>query len=158
MRRSDGTPRILGLPEHVPERDRARRDARLGRVTKRVRGTARSHRRPGTRPPSERSAGRRRSADETRPSQIEATAEVVEEIVEEHPVVAAEETQRVARTTHPRHRVKAGSLLAARAETEYVYVAQDMRRIAVVSGLLVATLITTWLLIVVLRVIPLPFY
>ena len=39
-----------------------------------------------------------------------------------------------------------------------MYVAQDMRRIAVVAALLFGILFALWLLIVVLRVIPLPFY
>ena len=64
----------------------------------------------------------------------------------------------MARATGPRHRVKAGSLLAARAATEYVYVSQDMRRILFVSGILFGTLIVLWLLIVVMRVLPLSFY
>ena len=60
--------------------------------------------------------------------------------------------------THPRHRVKAGSLLAARAATEYVYVAKDMRRILLVASLLIAVMLVLWLLLVVMRVVPLPFY
>ena len=55
-------------------------------------------------------------------------------------------------------RTKPGSLLAARAANEYVYVAQDMRRILVVAAALFGTLIILWLLIVVMKVIPLPFY
>lgn len=49
-------------------------------------------------------------------------------------------------------------MLAARAATEYLYVAQDMRRILAVAGALFATLVVLWLLIVVLRVVALPFY
>ena len=64
----------------------------------------------------------------------------------------------MARATGPRHRIKAGSLLAARAATEYVYVSQDMRRILIVSAILFGTLIVLWLLIVVMRVLPLSFY
>lgn len=65
---------------------------------------------------------------------------------------------RGSRAGRAHHRVKAGSLLAARAATEYVYVAQDLKRITVVGTLLVGALIVLWLLIVVLRVIELPFY
>ena len=36
--------------------------------------------------------------------------------------------------------------------------AQDMRRIAVVAALLFGILFVLWLLLVVMRVIPLPFY
>ena len=60
------------------------------------------------------------------------------------------------RTTH--HRIKPGSILAARAATEYVYVAQDFRRIVLVAGVLIGFLFALWVLVVVLRVIPLPFY
>jgi hypothetical protein len=49
-------------------------------------------------------------------------------------------------------------VLAAKAATEYVYVAQDLRRILVVAALLFGILFAAWLIIVVLRVIPLPFY
>ena len=128
-------------------------------MTKRVRGSTRSRHRPGTRPPTERTGPRiRRERVVAPPSQLEAAEEVAEDIVEERPAAAAQELERAARATHPRHRVKAGSLLAARAATEYVYVAQDMRRILVVSSLLFATLIVLWLLVVVFRVIELPFY
>ncbi|HUP22623.1 MAG TPA: hypothetical protein VNB06_06750 [Thermoanaerobaculia bacterium] len=128
-------------------------------MTKRVRGTPRSRRRPGARPPTERSGPRvRRAPAVSPPSQPEAAQEIAEEVVDERPAAAAEELHRTARATQSRHRVKAGSLLAARAATEYVYVSQDMRRILVVSGVLLATLIVLWLLVVVLRVIELPFY
>ncbi len=49
-------------------------------------------------------------------------------------------------------------MLAARAATEYVYVSQDMRRILLVASGLIGILFALWLLVVVLRVIPLPFY
>jgi hypothetical protein len=58
----------------------------------------------------------------------------------------------------PRHRPKPGSLLAERAANEYVYVAQDMRRILIVAAALTLILFALWLLIVVMRVIELPFY
>jgi hypothetical protein len=56
------------------------------------------------------------------------------------------------------HKIKAGSLLAARAANEYVYVSQDMRRILLVAGGLIGLLFALWLLFVVLKVIALPFY
>ena len=42
-------------------------------------------------------------------------------------------------------RVKPNSLLAARAAEEYVYVAQDLRRIALVAVLLFGLLIAAWI-------------
>jgi hypothetical protein len=123
-------------------------------MSKRVRGPVRTSR-PGTRTASERAAARRRPQ-----SQLEAAELIAEDIVEEHPAEAAEELDRVARNVPARAgvRTKPGSLLAARAATEYVYVAMDMRRILIVAAALFGTLIVLWLLIVVMKVIPLPFY
>lgn len=125
-------------------------------MSKRVRGSSRSSRRQGARPATDRS---------TRPvekvSQLEAAEIVAEDIIEERPVEAAAEletVERAERVVHPRTRTKPGSLLAARAASEYIYVAQDMRRIAVVAFLLFGAMIVLWLLIVVFKVIPLPFY
>jgi hypothetical protein len=127
-------------------------------VTKKVRGTGGRHRRPGTRPPSERTGAKRRPSVETRTSQLEVAEEVAELIVEDRPAEAANELQRTARTARQHQRVKAGSLLAARAATEYVYVAKDMRRILLVAVLLVGVMLVLWLMLVVLKVVPLPFY
>jgi hypothetical protein len=83
---------------------------------------------------------------------------VAQEPEEETPAEAAIETNEAPRSGLSRRRTKAGGLLAARAATEYLYVAQDMRRILAVAGGLFATLVVLWLLIVVLRVIPVGFY
>jgi hypothetical protein len=129
-------------------------------VSKRTRGSARTqHHRPGTRPASARSpAARQREAAVAPASQLEAAPVIAEDIAEERPAAARAELERVARATGPRHRIKAGSLLAARAATEYLYVAKDMRRIVVVAALVFGTLILLWALIVVMRVLPLAFY
>ena len=126
-------------------------------MPKRVRGPVRTQRRPGTRPASERTASARRRP---RPSQLEAAEVIAEDVVEDRPATAADELERVARTVPTRAgmRVKPGSLLAAKAATEYVYVALDMRRILMVAGALFGTLVLLWLLLVVMRVIALPFY
>jgi hypothetical protein len=127
-------------------------------VSKRVRGPIHTHRRPGARPPSERGTVRRRELIEG-PSQLEVAEVVAEDVVEHRPAAAAAELERAARpTVRVHHKIKAGSVLAARAATEYVYVSQDMRRIVVVAGVLVALLFVLWLLLVVMRVIALPFY
>jgi hypothetical protein len=127
-------------------------------MTKKVRGTGRQHRRPGARPATDRAATpRRRITPIERPSQLEAAEEAAEDIVEERPAAAANVLEANARS-HPRHRVKAGSLLATRAATEYVYVAKDMRRILFVAALLFAIMLVLWVLLVVMRVVPLPFY
>jgi hypothetical protein len=83
---------------------------------------------------------------------------IAEDIIEEHPAEAAAELEKAERSLPMRARMKPGSILAAKAATEYVYVAQDMRRILVVAGALFATMFILWALLVVMRVIPLPFY
>lgn len=139
-------------------------------MSKRTRGTARTpHRRPGTRPTTSRPASRRRDPtirteldealliDET--LEIEALAAgTTDKPAPPQPAADTPATTRSTRAGRAHHRVKAGSLLATRAATEYVYVAQDLKRISVVGALIVGALIVLWLLIVVLRVIPLPFY
>jgi len=131
-------------------------------VSKRVRGTVRPHRRPGARPPSERVPGQRRAPPAAAQSQLE-VAEVVEVVAEEaadqRPAPARAEVERAApKGTRVHHKIKAGSILAARAATEYVYVPQDIRRIVLVAASLIAVLFLLWFLIVVAKVIPLPFY
>jgi hypothetical protein len=49
-----------------------------------------------------------------------------------------------------RTKIKPNSLLAARAETEYLYVGKDLRRIAVVGVSLFGVLIGLWILLVVI--------
>jgi hypothetical protein len=139
-------------------------------VSKRTRGSSRSqHRRPGARPATARTSAPRQRADAaSRPTTSTASATstapppasdtpapAAEAILDERPGTLRSTGTRAA---HPRHRVKAGSLLATRAETEYVYVVQDLKRITVVGVLLFGALLALWLLIVVVRVIPLPFY
>ena len=62
---------------------------------------------------------------------------------------AANATSTVARTparsTPGRVKVKPDSLLAARAQDEYAYVAKDLRQIAVTAAGMFATLIVLWL-------------
>jgi len=84
---------------------------------------------------------------------------MADQIVEQRPAPVRPSGERAVRTgTRIHHKIKAGSVLATRAATEYVYVAQDMRRITLVAGGLIAVLFVLWLLIVVAKVIPLPFY
>ncbi len=121
-----------------------------------MRSSSRSARRSGSRP--DRNATRRRAPLAQPTSQLAAAEIIAEDVVENEPAEAASELREVARTVTPRQRAKASGLLAAKAATEYLYVAQDMRRILGVAGALFATLVVLWLLIVALRVIPLPFY
>ena len=95
-----------------------------------------------------------------RESQLEGEEIFGEDIVVDQPAETLATLERAAPRagTRVHHKVKAGSLLAARAATEYVYVAQDMRRILLVAGALIGLLFALWLLIVVFQVIALPFY
>jgi hypothetical protein len=121
-------------------------------MSKRVRGPVRTQRRPGARPPTQGTARR------AQPSQLVAAEHIAEDMIEEHPAEAVAELERAERSLPLRARMKPGSILAAKAATEYVYVAQDMRRILFVAALLFGTLIILWAALVVMRVIALPFY
>jgi hypothetical protein len=103
---------------------------------------------------------RQRAPRTSRENDLEIAQVAAEDLVENQPEEARATLARPAPRagTRVHHKVKAGSLLAARAATEYVYVSQDMRRILLVAGGLIGLLFAFWLLIVVLRVIPLPFY
>jgi hypothetical protein len=90
-------------------------------------------------------------------SQLETAEIVAADIEERRPSEAAAVLADNARI-HSRSRVKPGSLLAAKAATEYVYVAKDMRRILIVAALLAAVMLVLWFLLVLEKVIPLPFY
>lgn len=81
--------------------------------------------------------------------------------MDEGPAEAAEDLERAARAARARQarsRIKPNSLLAARAANEYVYVAQDIRRIVLVTAGLFGLMLALFVLIVVMKVIPLPFY
>ena len=84
---------------------------------------------------------------------------VVEDVVEQMPAERRTEPERATRSgTRVHHKIKAGSILAGRAATEYVYVAQDIRKIVLVATSLIAVMFVLWFLIVVAKVIHLPFY
>jgi hypothetical protein len=135
-------------------------------MSKRTRGSARAHRRPGARPPISRAAGVRparpsattTAADRSPAAPLEVAPEIAEAGVDHRAEPAATRARPLAASAHVRPRAKPGSLLAARAANEYVYVAQDIRRIVVVAGLLFAAMIVAWLLLVVLKAIPLGLY
>ena len=88
------------------------------------------------------------------PSQLDAAADAADDVVDGRPADAADELRRARRSTEARNRSRPSDLLAARAATEYVYVAQDLRRIVAVAVLLFGTMFVLWILISVLRVIP----
>ncbi len=122
-------------------------------MSKRVRGPVRTHRRPAGRP-----SGTPPRRQAIVPSQLVAAEVIADDVIEGRPSEAATELEQVARSTPARARTRPGSLLAVRAASEYVYVAQDMRRILIVAAALFGTLIVLWLLLVILRIVALPFY
>ena len=119
-------------------------------MSKRTRGTTR---RRGNRAPAPRAPSRATRAAVRPASQLEAAAEIADDVVDDRLATAAEELERTARSVPGRARTKPGSLLATRAANEYVYVIEDVRRIVVVTAGLFAVMLVLWLLIVVARVI-----
>lgn len=74
-----------------------------------------------------------------RPSQLASSVA----IADERPRATVADT--VARRVPGRAKIKANSVLAARAAEEYLYVGPDLRRIVIVGAGLFATLIVLWL-------------
>ncbi len=125
-------------------------------MSKRTRGRP-VQRRPGTRPAAARATGPRLSAPAPRPSDEPSEVRGVADAVPPRRtlVTAGAGTVPPARSIHHRARAKPGSILAERAATEYVYVAQDLRRIAVVAALLIGILLLLWIVLVVMGASPL---
>jgi hypothetical protein len=130
-------------------------------LAKRTRGTGRTATtrdtaRPGTFKPAARSGGARQP---TRPggqpaSQLDLAVDAADDVANSRPSSAASDLRRAGRASPGRGPApRPSSLLAARAATEYVYVAQDVRRIVAVGLLLFAIMLVLWILIVVARVI-----
>lgn len=112
-------------------------------MSKRTRGS----RRPPANRQGQRGRTDRRQAARP-PSQLEAAEVAAEDIVEGRPAAAANELERAAATA-PRARgsTRPNTLLATRAAEEYVYVAQDLRRIGLVALLLFGLLFGLWIAI-----------
>jgi len=130
-------------------------------MAKRTRGSARpAHRKPGARPAGTRSQPRPASpsapappADQQGATETLAAATAADVATEPGTPAAPARS-----TGHVRPRAKPGSILAARSATEYAYVAQDLKRIAILTASLFAILFGLWLIVVVWKLIPLPFY
>lgn len=126
-------------------------------MSKRTRGAATrtTQRRPGqrpagARPPTARSAD---SPTPRPPSQLLAAEGIADEIVEGRPDRATAQLGAVARSTPSRSRAKPSGLLAAKAATEYVYVAQDLRRILMVAALVFGIMLVLWILLEVMHIV-----
>lgn len=129
-------------------------------MAKRSRGTSR----PGRRRAAARQAARPYAgapAPTVRPSTLsreeeERAAELEAQIVaEERAGEAARDRLRDRGRQAPepagRGRQREGSLLAARAADEYVYVARDVRRIVQIGGSMVGAMLVLWVIIEVIR-------
>lgn len=123
-------------------------------MAKRTRVTRAATHRPGTRPTTAKSpATVRREPLAARPiSAPLAPAQPLPSALEgaalvQTSAVAASDTG-ILRSTPGRIKVKPNSLLATRAETEYVYVGQDLRRIVLVGAALFGVLIVLWIVLV----------
>lgn len=110
-------------------------------MSKRTRG--------GRRSAANRASQRGRPANRpVRPvSQLEAAEIAAEDIVEGRPAAAANEIERAAASQPRGARARPNTLLATRAAEEYIYVAQDLRRIALVAVLLFGILFGLWIAI-----------
>lgn len=88
----------------------------------------------------------------TRPDAVQLPVETIEGPGRETAVPAR---RAVTPSAHPRARAKPGSLLAARAANEYVYVSRDLRKILAVAAVLFAILVGLWAVLVLMGVSPL---
>lgn len=125
-------------------------------MSKRTRGAATrtAQRRPGQRPAGNRPPPARVVGPTSRPpSQLLPAEEIAEDLVEGRPDRAAAELRSVAQSTPSRARTKTSGLLAAKAATEYVYVAQDLRRILMVATLVFGIMLLLWILLEVVRIV-----
>jgi hypothetical protein len=123
-------------------------------VAKRTRGARPNRSRSAASRPPVAQTSDPRPVDPLTVSQLDAATQIAEDVVASRPAAAAREVRNVARSTPARQRAAPSGLLAARAAQEYVYVAQDVRRIVAVVLALLGVMIVLWLLIVVARVVP----
>ncbi len=138
---------------------RALEDLQL--VAKRTRGvTPTSAYRPGQAPVKKRLAATSSPRPGSQPAAIPGAAprqsdlDAAIVLADASPAAGASASPRAPVVSHQRGHIKMkpNSLLAARASQEYVYVGEDLRHIAVVAGVLSASLILLWLVVVVLNV------
>jgi hypothetical protein len=116
--------------------------------------------RPGARPATSRPGGPRPSTPravsaplapaQPMQSQVDAAALIRTDRGMTGATEAVADGGAIARSTPGRVKVKPNSLLAAKAATEYVYVGQDLRRIAIVGASLFGILLLLWIVLVVL--------
>jgi hypothetical protein len=123
-------------------------------VAKRTRGTKTAPHRPGTRPATRGTAAPRREGLPA-PRPVSAPLAPAQPLASEVQASALVETAGqssggILRSTPGRIKLKPNSLLASRATTEYVYVGQDLRRIALVGVGLFIILFSLWIVLVVL--------
>ena len=126
-------------------------------MSKRTRGSRRAQQRragnrPGGRPGRARDQRAIGGRQEYASSDLAVAPEIAEDTVAGRADSAVDE-RTAGRAAVARTRARPSSLLAAKAATEYVYVAQDVRRILVVATALFGVMFALWILIVVAKVI-----
>jgi hypothetical protein len=126
-------------------------------VAKRTRVARTAPHRPGTRPVGARGAAAAPRRPDATPigRTVSAPLAPAQPLPSEVQASALVETQGqpggpILRSTPGRLKVKPNSLLAARAQTEYVYVGQDLRRIVTVGAILFGILLALWIVLVLL--------
>jgi hypothetical protein len=121
-------------------------------VAKRTRGTKVATQRPGQRVATNRPPSARLGRTDAAAPIVAASGDlIVEEALATDavgPAGSSISSPDVRRSTPGRIKVKADSLLAARAATEYVYVGQDLRRIVLVAAVLFGVMFVLWVVLV----------
>jgi len=86
---------------------------------------------------------------------LEAAPDLAEATLASEPTTVITAQPRTDATQPPAtgRRVRASAALAERAATEYVYVAQDIRRILVVAALIFGAMIVLWVLLIGARIL-----
>jgi hypothetical protein len=124
-------------------------------VAKRVRGSRSAHR-PGGHSPVRARRGPEPSASDAVPSSgwDSGIDEALDVVVLEETAITIEDRPTPTPQSRPAKRVKVrADSLEVRVAAEDVYVREDLRRIAVVSAILISALVVAWIVLVVLDVL-----
>jgi hypothetical protein len=128
-------------------------------VAKRIRGSRSAHRPGGQAPVRPRRGSEAASAASTtgfRDDWDDGIEEAIDIVVLEEAALSFDERPAPVAQSRPAKRVKVkADSLEARVAAEDVYVREDLRRIGVVSAILVASLVVAWVVFVLLDVLDL---
>jgi len=132
-------------------------------MAKRARGSVRpGQRRPVTKRPATQASATPAAAAAATPkpaglseAELERAAQLETQLLAEEKAAETARTRSKQRTASPARDYLGSGTIAVRAETEYAYVARDVKDIIRVAAILFTTLIVLWLLIDVTQVISL---